>query len=115
MILIIGAAASGKREYVRALGYTDADMANAILDKRPVIYNLQDFIYQSPFLDSNILLSMLLKKEVVICNEVGSGIIPLEHAQRELRETTGRMCILLAKRAERVIRLICGIPTVIKE
>ena len=61
------------------------------------------------------LLPALLEKEIVICNEVGSGVIPMDPKQRQSREMTGRLCILLAQRAEKVVRLICGIPQIIKE
>ena len=57
----------------------------------------------------------LVAKEVVICQEVGSGVIPLEKEARQMREYTGRLCTVLAEQADRVVRLFCGIPTIIKE
>ena len=57
----------------------------------------------------------LVEKEVVICQEVGSGVIPLEKEARQMREYTGRLCTALAEQADRVVRLFCGIPTIIKE
>ena len=60
------------------------------------------------------LLPALLKKEVVVCSEVGSGVIPIRYEQRQAREATGRLCIQLAARAEKVIRMVAGIPTIIK-
>lgn len=56
----------------------------------------------------------LADKEVVICNEVGSGVIPVERNVRLGREAAGRLCVLLAKDAEAVVRMVCGIPTIIK-
>ena len=41
-------------------------------------------------------------------------MIPLQKEDRLYREAVGRLCILLAKEAEQVIRLVCGIPQVIK-
>lgn len=113
MILVIGAIASGKVNYVKSLGYSDHDIADAVLDERPVLNNLQDMVFADPA-GSTGLYDTLVQKSVVICNEVGSGIIPLERADREAREATGRLCIRLAQAAEKVIRLVCGIPTVIK-
>jgi adenosylcobinamide kinase/adenosylcobinamide-phosphate guanylyltransferase len=113
MILVIGAIASGKIEYVRSLGYSDCDIANAVLDERPVLNNLQDMVFSDPT-GSDALYEALVQKNVVICNEVGSGIIPAERAEREAREATGRLCNRLAQAAERVVRLVCGIPVVIK-
>jgi adenosylcobinamide kinase / adenosylcobinamide-phosphate guanylyltransferase len=113
MILVVGGAFSGKREYVKSLGFEDSDMADAILNEKPVLYNLQDLIAVSTE-SEEYLTEKLLSKSVVICNEVGSGIIPLDKEQREDREKTGRMCIILAQKAEKVARIVCGIPTVIK-
>ena len=60
------------------------------------------------------LLPELMKKEAVACCEVGSGVIPVRYEQRQAREATGRLCIQLAARAEKVVRMVAGIPTVIK-
>lgn len=114
MILVIGARASGKLEHVKSLGYSDQDIANGVLDGRTVVYNLQNVVFRNPENAPN-LLDELLQKEVVVCDEVGSGVIPLERQERLAREATGRLCIQLAQRANRVVRLVCGLPTVIKE
>ena len=113
MILVIGSAASGKYEYVTSLGYSEADIAEGVLDERPVLYGLEEIVARAP-MESAELLPALLEKEVVVCCEVGSGVIPLERHDREAREQTGRLCNRLAQRAEKVVRLVCGIPTVIK-
>lgn len=114
MILVIGGLASGKREYVKSTyGYSDYDMADAIMDARPVLYNLQNLVKAAPDM-SMTLLPALLKKAVVICNEVGCGVVPVERSEREAREATGRLCIALASEAEKVVRICCGIPTIIK-
>ncbi len=113
MILVIGAMASGKRAYVRSLGYADADIADGVLDNRPVLDNLQKLVFADPA-GSAALYDVLLQKEVVVCNEVGSGIIPMEAGARMAREATGRLCNRLAASAETVVRLVCGLPSVIK-
>ena len=113
MILIIGARSSGKRKYVESLGYTPHQIADGVLDDKPVIYNLQAITMADPE-GAPALLEALKTKEVVVCDEVGSGVIPLEKARRLGREATGRLCCLLAKEATRVVRLVAGIPTVIK-
>lgn len=114
LILIVGGVASGKREYVKVqYNYTDADMADGELNEKPVIYNLQELVADNPS-TAHDMLPKLLQKDVVICCEVGSGIIPAERHERDAREATGRLCILLAKHAEKVIRLTCGIPIILK-
>ena len=51
---------------------------------------------------------------VIICDEIGNGIVPEDRFERECRERTGRILIELAARAERVERVICGIGQQIK-
>ncbi len=113
MILVIGARASGKRDYVESLGYTSAQIADGVLDDKPVLYNLQTITMADPE-GAPALLESLKTKEVVVCDEVGSGVIPLEKARRLGREATGRLCCQLAKEAAKVVRLVAGIPMVIK-
>lgn len=113
MILIIGGFASGKREYVKnKYGFEDSDMSDGVVDDRPVLYNLQNLAKTTEAAEA--LIPLLLKKAVVICNEVGCGIVPLSREDRMARDATGRLCIALAAHAERVVRMQCGIPTVIK-
>ena len=52
---------------------------------------------------------------VVICDEIGNGIVPMEREERRYREETGRMLCYLARSAERVERISCGIPLILKE
>lgn len=113
MILIIGGAASGKRTYLESLGYEPEDIADGVLDDRKVLYGLEKLVDADPE-GAGALLPVLLQKEVVACCEVGSGVIPIQYEQRRAREATGRLCVLLAARAEKVVRLVAGIPTVIK-
>lgn len=51
---------------------------------------------------------------ILISDEIGNGIVPLDPFEREYRELVGRILILLAKRAETVERIICGIGQRIK-
>lgn len=113
MILVIGGEGSGKRAYAESLGYEKKDMADAVMDERPVLFHLERMVFAQPE-RADELFAQLLRKEVVICNEVGSGIIPVMREERLGREETGRLCARLAEKAEKVVRLVCGIPVVIK-
>ena len=59
MILVIGARASGKLDYVKSLGYSDADIANGVLDGRKVVYNLQNVVFRDPENAPNLLDELL--------------------------------------------------------
>ena len=113
MILIIGGAASGKRAYLASLGYRPEDIADGVLDDKKVLYGLEKLVAADPE-GAAALLPILLEKEVVACCEVGSGVIPLHYEQRQAREATGRLCVQLAAHADKVVRMVAGIPTIIK-
>lgn len=51
---------------------------------------------------------------VIVTNELGYGIVPMDAFDREYRETTGRLCSLLAQRSAEVYRVVCGIGMEIK-
>jgi adenosyl cobinamide kinase/adenosyl cobinamide phosphate guanylyltransferase len=51
---------------------------------------------------------------IIISDEVGNGIVPIDKFEREYRERTGRIQIELAKQATEVERIICGISQKIK-
>lgn len=51
---------------------------------------------------------------VIVTNELGYGVVPIDRFDREYREMTGRICTALAKRSEEVVRVSCGIGMVIK-
>lgn len=54
------------------------------------------------------------KNLVVISDEIGCGIIPMNANERHFREFIGRIQCFLAEKAERVFRVVCGIPQRIK-
>ena len=51
---------------------------------------------------------------IIICDEIGNGIIPMEKEERIYRERLGRCLCEIAKQAERVERVVCGIGQRIK-
>ena len=56
----------------------------------------------------------LASKEIVIADEIGCGLVPLDASEREKRERAGRLACMLAERADTVIRVVCGCPQVLK-
>ncbi len=113
MILVVGPLGAGKLAYVKSLGYCDEDIAPGILDERPVINDVQAWILAENA-SCEEMVSRLINKEVVICREIGSGIIPMDPQQAAKRRLVGHVCNCLAQEAVQVIRLICGIPKRIK-
>ena len=112
MILIIGGAGQGKLDYVlQKTGYGPAQVARTPEEARtrPVFAGLEDW----PELDEAALLEAN-PDVILICDEVGCGVVPVEPAQRARREAVGRLCCRLEERAERVERIFCGLPMVLK-
>lgn len=51
---------------------------------------------------------------IVISDEIGNGIVPVDAQERAYRERTGRILVEMAKKADEVVRVICGIGQKIK-
>lgn len=52
---------------------------------------------------------------IIISDEIGGGIVPIDKFERMYREITGRVGCMIAKKSNRVVRVFCGIGTVMKE
>jgi adenosylcobinamide kinase/adenosylcobinamide-phosphate guanylyltransferase len=52
---------------------------------------------------------------ILVSDEVGYGVVPVDAFDRAYREATGRICTELAGFSSRVTRVACGIGTVIKD
>lgn len=51
---------------------------------------------------------------ILVTDEIGYGIVPIDPFEREYREETGRIGCLLAEKSEEVWRVCCGIGTKLK-
>lgn len=54
------------------------------------------------------------RQAAIIMDEVGCGIVPIEKQERLWRENCGRCGCIIAEKADTVIRMVCGIPTLLK-
>lgn len=107
MIFITGPLYSGKRDYACFL----LNCGMEELGQRAV-WNVQDLAAGRA--DLNALADELATHDVVIATEVGGGVVPVDAGERAAREAAGRLSCLLAQRAERVVRVFCGLPMVLK-
>ncbi|MCR5784485.1 MAG: bifunctional adenosylcobinamide kinase/adenosylcobinamide-phosphate guanylyltransferase [Eubacterium sp.] len=108
MILVIGAKGAGKDEYV-SRNYPGKN----------VLYSLHLLIKEkmSEGADLDEFLSEIKRDYaggVIICDEIGSGIVSTDRFENEWRENTGRALADLAKESDEVIRIVCGIGQKIK-
>lgn len=124
MELIIGGAFQGKTDYAKkeypSLIWKEAgDMCEEELLSAEGILNFQEYIKKEIREGRNPgnVGELLLKKNsgaVVVSEEVGYGLVPVDAFEREYREAVGRICTKLASGSHKVTRVICGIGMVIK-
>lgn len=65
-----------------------------------------------PCLFAEYIIKLLIEKNpgaVIICNEVGYGIVPVDKTDRIYRETVGRCLCRLAENSSSVVRIVCGL------
>lgn len=108
MIFVTGPLFAGKKEYVcQALGWSEEDLS------QKAAWDVQDLAAQAEDLEA-LADDLSAKYPVLIATEVGGGVVPMDPAQRMAREAAGRLACLLAVRADCVVQMFCGIPTVLK-
>lgn len=105
MIFVTGGIASGKRTYVQSLGAAAED---TVYDAQLLVTGGETDAQVAQLADE------LAAHAVVVAVEVGSGIHAADAAQRAWRERAGRLSVELAARADTVVRMVCGIPVVLK-
>ena len=122
MIMITGGAFQGKREFaIHRFGISGSDIADGAETEPEKLCGSRCICHYEQtvkrLLSENkdpLEFTGTLDCEIVIINEIGSGIIPLEKSEREWREAVGRAGCILAAKSDTVYRVCCGIPTVIK-
>ena len=114
MVLIVGGMAQGKLDFARReLGV--AAWSEGALGEADCVHGLHRALRET--LDWREALARWQEAHpdgVVICDEVGCGVTPLDRADREWREKVGRICCALAQQAEAVYRVQCGLEARLK-
>ena len=122
-----GGAFQGKLEYVlEKKGYgRDSVLEGAVINPLTctsgykIINHFHEFIrnYVDKPEEVNEFAEMLVRTRddiIIITDQVGCGIVPLDRTEREWRELHGRVMCRLASNAKHVERIICGMGQVIK-
>lgn len=117
MVLVVGGVGAGKRSFARERlgvaedGFWEARRGADVPKGVRAVARAQELAWDSAPEDACVLLRDV---PVVICDEVGCGVVPLDAGERAWRERAGRLGCLLAEEADAVVRVCCGIPQVIK-
>lgn len=124
MKLVIGGAYQGKKDYAakkygilewadgRSCGFDDIYTSSGI-------HHFHEYVRRGLIegRDLSGLAQSLAEKNgelVIVSNELGYGVVPIDAFDRKFREEHGRLCCKLAEASDEVSRVICGIGTVIK-
>ena len=114
MEVYFGGAYQGKLDYVCSKKNMSvvADGADCNIED---LGNAERFIKEGKSTDTLIDSLYDINPEIIIiCDEVGSGIVPLEKEDRIYREAVGRVLCSAVKKAVHVERVICGIGQCLK-
>lgn len=124
MRFIVGKFAQGKLDYaLKKYGFNINDVCNIENEKpnfdKPILYNFhliaRDLmkIEKDPsiYVQENI---ELLRNKIIISDDIGGGVVPIDKSDRIYREVAGRLNCVLAEYADSVERIFCGISQQIK-
>lgn len=138
MIVVTGGIASGRKTFLERQGITfvhawdartlqEVSSDNEELDQRQqkamvkamealtcadIVLHAEELVRFGDVFDA--VFEVLCGMRAVTCTEVGSGVIPLTWDDRQFRERAGGLSAALAKHAHVVVRMVCGIPLVLK-
>lgn len=124
MEMIIGGAFQGKEALARKehpnIVWTDGKEADwdSVREAKGIL-NFHEFIRKEMKAGKEIseLTENLIRCNpdvILVSDEVGYGVVPIDAFDRAYREAVGRVCTKLAAYSDRVTRVVCGIGTVIK-
>ena len=142
MKLIIGGAFQGKKAFAERLRTAQAEAGSAgpaalaeaaavsaaadgavcefdEIFRVPVLYHFHDYIRRclEEERDFSNLTEELMERNpqiILVTNELGYGVVPIDKFDRRYRESHGRICCKIAAAAEQVWRVYCGIGDRIK-
>lgn len=128
MILITGGAFQGKLNYAFLMLNEETDRlryADGVIDpfesayEKKIVYGFQEYVRRllAEGKDVEEFIQHLITQNpeaVVVMNEMGCGIVPVDATDRNFREACGRAAQKLAAYSDTVYRVVCGIGMRIK-
>ncbi len=120
MILVIGGSHQGKKGFVcEKYNITSERMYGSLVDEDGTyaVYDLQQIIRDNLDLDVKKIVMDYIESHpdvIIICNEIGNGLVPIDEKDRYYRDVTGEILIEIARKATEVWRVICGTGQKIK-
>lgn len=129
MILVIGGRCQGKTEYAaRTFGIPKEAFADGETCTKEELLSakgvrrfheyIRRVLLEEGEEEASLTARTLIRENpeaVIISDELGYGVVPMDKFERLYREKTGRICCELAAFAGRVDRVVCGLGMVIKD
>ena len=125
MEMVIGGAYQGKSEYAKKqypqLSWADGNsVTEEELMNAQGVTDFQQYIRRELKAGKDVsdLAEEIIKNNpalILVSQEVGYGVVPVDAFDRKYREAVGRVCTKLAAYSHKVTRVVCGIGTVIKD
>ena len=122
MIFVIGGAHQGRADFVRGLGYAriaEADENGEIDFSTGAVRGLERYVLGCVRRGESAVERFAAREAewrdcALIGKDFSCGVVPVDAELRAWREENGRLNNYLAARAERVVRLFCGIAQELK-
>lgn len=124
MRLVIGGASQGKlafaqQEYPAVAWIDGRQCGETEIYKCQGVHHFHSYIERMMHDGRDVmeLAEQLIEKNpdiVIVSDEIGYGIVPVDDFLRTYREMTGRICTKLAAYADSVHRVVCGVGVRIK-
>ena len=124
MILVTGGCFQGKTDYACETFHIAKEEAADGMDcpmeaiyETKLLYHFHEYIKRCMEANQELDLEELERRNpdiVLVSQEVGYGVVPMDAFDRKYREAVGRICTSLAAKSRKVTRVVCGIGTVIK-
>ena len=129
MILIIGGAYQGKLDYAKEeYGLTDSDVftceegSTAVGFDEKIVDHFERYVLalikagQVPERAVGMQLrANRYRGRIIICDDISQGVVPMDKTERAWREGVGRTMVKVAQQADKVVRVFCGLPVVLKD
>jgi len=124
MILVIGGASQGKRAWAEE-HYPGRTWIDGAVCSREELFACEAVDHFHLYLrrqleagcDLTDLAEELCRRNpelLLVSTEIGYGIVPADAFERDYREAVGRVCTKLAAGSRQVVRVVCGLGTVIR-
>lgn len=120
MVLIIGGAFQGKRDFAKkTFSLSDRDVFTCtpgnIDFSKTCVEKIEEFTYGCPdpvaFFREN---REKWETSILICQDIFCGVVPMGEENRIWRQNTAKLCQYLAGEADQVIRVFCGLEQRLK-